>query len=228
VRNGLKMPLIAASVLLAVWLAGIALGSEQQSKNRYAPNPAIQNIREGISWPAGQALPIFATPVEELAAIEVQSLTADEHYFNLYNEAHGLPFNLAMSAKTQVKSSDETTSSARATDGTASTPWKSSKDGPNWLEFDFDDAFAVSRYVIRHAGIDAEAGHKNTGKFTAQASLDGESWKIFDRVTENMAAVTDVEFDPALTRYFKIVVDAPANDAAVSTTVIEVFGAKQD
>lgn len=50
----------------------------EAGKNLYAPHPPAENIPEGLAWPAGQALPIFATPASPLDAIEVQALTPDE------------------------------------------------------------------------------------------------------------------------------------------------------
>lgn len=43
-----------------------------------SPYPQVTNIAEGIAWPKGQALPIFATPATTLDCIEVQALTGDE------------------------------------------------------------------------------------------------------------------------------------------------------
>ena len=57
-------------------LSGIALA--EAGKNLYASYPPVHDITEGIAWPKGQALPIFATPAIPLDAIEVQSLSADE------------------------------------------------------------------------------------------------------------------------------------------------------
>ena len=45
-------------------------------RNLYSPYPQVTNIAEGIAWPKGQALPIFATPAATLDCIEVQALTA--------------------------------------------------------------------------------------------------------------------------------------------------------
>src|SRR5690606_7540377 len=51
---------------------------DDEARNRYRAFPAVKNIAEGISWPEGQALPVFATPAAEVDAIEVQSLSKDE------------------------------------------------------------------------------------------------------------------------------------------------------
>lgn len=57
---------------------GTAQAAETVAKNRHAPHARVVNISEGISWPKGQALPVFATPAKELDAIAVQDLSRDE------------------------------------------------------------------------------------------------------------------------------------------------------
>ncbi len=63
-------------VLALIGGAGLALAAEQE--NRYLPYPQAGNIREGISWPKGQALPIFATPAATLDSLMIQDLSKDE------------------------------------------------------------------------------------------------------------------------------------------------------
>lgn len=46
--------------------------------NLYTPYPVISNISSGVSWPQGQALPTFATPLPVLDTILVQDLGPDE------------------------------------------------------------------------------------------------------------------------------------------------------
>jgi hypothetical protein len=145
-----------------------------------------------------------------------------DHYFNLYNEARGLPFNLAMLATTSVRSSDETESSGRVIDGTPATSWSSSKAGTRWLEFDFGDDYHITRYVIRHAG--GSSRDLNTRDFTVQASADRASWTTVDVVAGNSSDVTDVEVDPTRARYLKVVVDDAGGNSAVSIADVEIYG----
>jgi hypothetical protein len=76
-RSQIKLVVGVALVTAAITTSATA-GDAMQMKNRHLPYPEVKNISEGISWPAGQALPIFATPVESLDVIEVQALSADE------------------------------------------------------------------------------------------------------------------------------------------------------
>lgn len=69
----LGMLLLACGVC---WGAGAVEPAQKRILD--SPFPQVAKIAEGISWPKGQALPIFATPAAELDCIEVQALTSDE------------------------------------------------------------------------------------------------------------------------------------------------------
>jgi len=155
------------------------------------------------------------------------ALVRADHYFNLYNDAHRLAFNLVMSANTSVSSSDETENPQRVTDGTPATSWSSSKAGTKWLEFDFGDTFQITRYVIRHAGAGGGSRDLNLRDFTVQASSDGKSWTTIDVVTGNSDDVTDVDVAPAAARFLKIVVDHTGGDSTVRIADVEIFGSKK-
>lgn len=56
------------------WISGDAAAFE----NLHKPYPAVVQPAEGLSWPAGQALPTFAAPARDMDALVVQDLTKDE------------------------------------------------------------------------------------------------------------------------------------------------------
>ncbi|MES2439439.1 MAG: discoidin domain-containing protein [Verrucomicrobiota bacterium] len=59
-------------------MGGAGAFGQTAQKNRYSPYPQVSNISEGISWPKGQALPIFATPAATMDTLMVQGLSKDE------------------------------------------------------------------------------------------------------------------------------------------------------
>ncbi len=156
----------------------------------------------------------------------VEFVRAD-HYFNLYNEAHGLPFNLVMSAKTSISSASSAESPELVGDGTPTTVWTSSREGAQWLQFDFGDTYRISRYVIRHAGESGMPRELNTRDYTVHASLDGASWKTIDRFRGNPRNVTDVDLDPARARYVKIIIDDAGGDSTARIAEVEIFAAME-
>jgi len=150
-----------------------------------------------------------------------------DHYFNLYNEANGLPYNLCMSSTTAVRSGDSAASLDELTDGTSNTLWASLATGRQWLEFDFGKSYELTRYVIRHAGESGMGRNFNTRDYTVQASIDGKFWKSIDVFKGNHDNVTDVEF-PALTaRFLKITVNDGGADSTARIGDIEIYGSKQ-
>jgi hypothetical protein len=157
---------------------------------------------------------------------KVEFVRAD-HYFNLYNEANGLPFNLVMSAKTSIRSGGLAESPELVGDGTPTTMWTSSTEGARWLQFDFGDAYRISRYVIRHAGESGKGRELNTRDYTVQSSADGASWKTIDTFRGNVRNVTDVDLDPVPARYVKIIVDDAGGDSTARIAEVEIFGARK-
>ena len=71
-------PKLGGVLLAAVACVAAKAAEPAQKRNLYSPQPQATNIAEGMAWPEGQALPIFATPAAVLDCIEVQALTSDE------------------------------------------------------------------------------------------------------------------------------------------------------
>jgi hypothetical protein len=156
---------------------------------------------------------------------KVQFVRAD-HYFNLYNQATGVPFNLVLSPKTLVKGGSAPAQVGQATDGTPSTRWASSEAGKQWLEFDFGELHEISRYVIRHAGVQGMSRELNTRDFSVQARVEGEPWTTLDLVAGNTSDVTDVELEPVQARFVRITVTNAGADSTARISEVEIFGRK--
>jgi hypothetical protein len=154
---------------------------------------------------------------------KVRFVRAD-HYFNLHNEANGLPFNLIMSPETSVKGGSENPESV--TDGTPVTLWTAEKKQDKWLGFDFGGARVINRCVIRHAGEHGMSADLNTRSFTVLASTDGKVWQTVDTFKGNTMNVTDVEVKPVSARYVKIVVDQAGRDGTARIADVEIYGRK--
>ena len=156
---------------------------------------------------------------------KVQFVRAD-HYFNLYNEATGRPFNVLLSPKALLKGSSASGSLRQAADGTPATLWMASEKGTQWLELDFGDVYEISRYVIRHAGASGLGRDLNTRDCIVQGRADGEAWKTIDEVKGNTSDVTDVDLEPVKARSVKIIVTDPGADSTARISEVEIFGKK--
>jgi putative glycoside hydrolase with GxGYxYP motif/F5/8 type C domain-containing protein/GxGYxY motif-containing protein len=154
---------------------------------------------------------------------KVQFVRAD-HYFNLYNQGSGLPFNLLLSPKTSLKGSSASAGLELAADGTPATLWTASETGEQWLEFDFGDVYEISRYVIRHAGANGLSRDLNTRHFMVQARADAGAWTTLDEVNGNTNDVTDVDLEPMKAKSVKILITDPGADSTARISDVEIFG----
>ncbi len=149
---------------------------------------------------------------------KVEFVRAD-HYFNLYNEAQGLPFNLAMSAAT-----DAGEGAAQLLDGTPATVWAAPEAGKATLLIDLGTQHQISRCVLRHAGDAGMDPALNTRDFALQASRDGKTWKTLAVLKGNKDNVTDVDFPPAAAKHLRILVNEPGGDSVARIADVEVYG----
>ena len=147
-----------------------------------------------------------------------------DHYFNLFNEANNLPFNLSMSPQTSVTSSGGGGNPALATDGSAYSVWTSGSSGQRSLTFDFGGLYNLHRYVIRHAGDTGLSRSLNTRDYRVKVSADGNFWSTIDTCGGNEANVTDVEFPLVTARYLRIIVDYPGASSIARIADVEIFG----
>jgi hypothetical protein len=154
---------------------------------------------------------------------KVKFVRAD-HYFNLYNQANGLPFNLCLSDKTRATVGAGTLETI--IDGTPATLWAADETGPQDLLLDFGAAFEISRYVIRHAGDHGMNREHNTREFNVSVSIDGNEWSHLHRISENYHQVSDFEFPALRARYLKISIVDPGVDSTARVADIEVFGTR--
>ncbi len=155
---------------------------------------------------------------------KVEFVRAD-HYFNLRNEADGLPYNLCMNAATLAKS-DASGPLEALTDGTPETVWSSSKSGNTRVGFDFGKSHRISRYVIRHAGSNGMDPSLNTRDGRVQVSEDGKSWKNIGLIKGNTLDVTDVDCSPVSARYFRYAITGAGKDGTGRIADVEVYGSR--
>jgi len=147
-----------------------------------------------------------------------------DHYFNLFNQASNLPFNLSMAAQTSVTGSAGSSSATQARDGTPYTLWTSSAPGVRSLTFNFGAPYNLSRYVIRHAGDTALSQILNTRDYRFQVSADGQLWSTIDTCVSNAVNVTDVEFPLVTAQYARILIDHPGSDTIARIADVELYG----
>lgn len=184
---------------------------------------------QGTVWDMGpDEIAKIEGKLEEIAPGKTVILRGD-HFYNMYNRANGLPFNLIMLKELKVTSSASATEASLATDGSPSEGrmWVSSaSDGKGWLECDFGKAYNVNRYVIRHAGASGMNVALNSRAFKVETSIDGTVWTTVGEHKNNTASVTDTDIKPVEARYVRITVSDAGSDSTARIADIEVYGSE--
>ncbi len=182
---------------------------------------------QGESWKMGpDNIAALRDSLNEISAGNIVICRGD-HFFALYNEANGMPFNLTLSPDMTITSSPTSTDAAFAADGTPSgdRKWVSeSADGKKWITFDFQSEYLIDRYVVRHAGADGMDPSLNTRDFLGETSLDGKSWQAADRQKGNTLMVSDVDIPEVKARMVRLsILDAGA-DGIARIGDVEIYG----
>jgi hypothetical protein len=151
---------------------------------------------------------------------KVQLVRAD-HYFNLHNEAKGLPFNLAMAATTTTASGAEA-----LLDGTPATLWTAKEPGKQTLDFNLGAPHRLGRIVIRHAGDHGLDPSLNTRDFSIEASADGAKWTTLETIQGNSSKVTDLAFKGVPATQLRLRIGNPGSDSTARLADVEIFAAK--
>ncbi|PQO31439.1 discoidin domain-containing protein [Blastopirellula marina] len=156
---------------------------------------------------------------------QIQFVRAD-HYFNLYNLAHQLPVNLAMHPGTTVATPTPEPRLSQVVDGTPTTFWTSSGEGPRTLQFDWNDTYQINRLIVRHAGAAGLDTALNTRAFSLQISEDGKTWQTVAGAENNTGNVTDLDLPPVAARHARIMIDDAGADGIARIADIEIYGKK--
>lgn len=184
---------------------------------------------QGTVWDMGpDEMAKMEEILEESAPGKVVILRGD-HFFNMYNRANGLPFNLTLLPGLKVSSTSSATDASLAADGSPSEGYmwvSSATDGTGSVVCDFGKTFSVSRYVVRHAGAAGLSPALNTRAFTVETSTDGTHWTTAGSHINNTAEVTDADITPAIARYVRITVTDAGADSTARIADIEVYGSE--
>lgn len=148
-----------------------------------------------------------------------------DHFFNLYNQANGLPFNLTLLPDMEIMADDTSADACTLADGSCSEArmWVG-RNRTASVVLDFKRNYLIERYVVRHAGAAGQPAMLNTDEFTVEVSRNGKDWTEAGCVTGNSDDVTDADIIPVTGRYFRLTVKNPGNDGTVRIADLEVYG----
>jgi hypothetical protein len=91
-----------------------------------------------------------------------------------------------------------------------------------WLQVDLGAARRVGRFVVRHAGAGGETTAFNTRDFDLQTSADGVTWATVAAPRGNTANVSTHVVTPVTTRYVRLSVLVPTQNADRAARIYEL------
>lgn len=182
---------------------------------------AFHDMKEVIEWEQ-----YLSDKYAEIYGEDVVEFVRADHYYNLYYQANGLPYDLTLRSDLTVSASSASDSAALVADGTQNTVWEADGSGEQDLLFDLAGSYSVSELSVFFA---ESAGGKytkddNVKALRAEISADGKSWTTLTELSDNTDAWVNLRFDPAGGRYLRITVTDPGKSGIARIADVNIKG----
>lgn len=158
----------------------------------------------------------------------VEFLRAD-HFYALYNEAKGLPFDISLHPDLTVTADGSAKNVARLTDGSRTGGvWRASEAGKSTVTMALGHEYDLKRLVLVHAAACGLSPSLNTVKYTLEVSSDGENYTVLQTVSDNSETVNDLVLTATGVTHVRITIDDPGADGIARLADIELYGKRTD
>ena len=183
---------------------------------------------QGVTWSLSpENIEKLTERFDKLQPGKIKVLRAD-HFFTLLNEAYGCPFNLALSNKVMIKVNDKNDPSTILNGSTyGENIWTADGEGRRVFDIDLGKEYCISRYVLKHAGVNEENADKNNREFSLSVSVDGEKWTVLDEQKNNCSDISDIDLSHADARYVRLDITDGGTDKTVRIADFELYGARK-
>lgn len=157
---------------------------------------------------------------------DVVEFVRADHYFNLYNQAKGMPYDLTLRSDLTVSASSNGEGAALIADGTPETVWEAAENGESWVTLDFGATYSLSEASIFFAGMEGEkyTAADNAKAVKVEVSTDGKRWTEVTSVADNTADWVCLPFEAADGRYMRITVTDPGESSIARIADVNVNG----
>ncbi|MGM9637084.1 MAG: discoidin domain-containing protein [Eubacteriales bacterium] len=157
---------------------------------------------------------------------DVVEFVRADHYFNLYNQASGLPYDLTLRSDLSVSATSSSDTAGLVADGTQETVWEASEGGVQSLIFDLGSNYEVSELTLFFAESEGEnyTAADNVRELTVEVSPDGENWIKATELADNEEAWVNLPFDPVTGRYLRIAVTDPGQSGVARIADVNING----
>ena len=180
---------------------------------------------QGVTWSlTPENIKKMVEQFNTLQPGKVEVLRGD-HFFTLLNESMGNPFNLALSKKVSVAVNDAKDPSVILSGSPyGENLWEASEKGEKEFIITLPEAYLITRYVLKHAGVNLENTDQNNRAFTLSVSEDGEQWTVLDNRKNSEDDITDVDLPETKASYVKLTVTEGGLDGVVRIGDLELYG----
>lgn len=157
---------------------------------------------------------------------DVVEFVRADHYFNLYNQAKGMPYDLTLRSDVTVSASSNAEGAALVVDGTPDTVWEAAEGGEGWVTLDFGATYSLSEASIFFAGMEGDkfTSADNAKAVKVEVSTDGATWKEVTSVADNTADWVCLPFGAIDGRYMRITVTDPGESGIARIADVNVNG----
>lgn len=157
---------------------------------------------------------------------DVVEFVRADHYFNMYNQANSLPYDLSLSSDLSVSASAASESASLTLDGTQDTVWVANASGEQSLLYDLGASYEVSELSLFFAESEGEqyTSADNVKALRAEISADGESWITLTELSDNSADWVNLPFAAAEGRYVKLTITDPGESGIAKLADVNIVG----
>ena len=157
---------------------------------------------------------------------DVVEFVRADHYFNLYNQANGLPYDLTLRADITASATSGNDTAPLTLDGTPETVWEASDQGAASLTYDLGGLYTLNELSVFFAGMEGDrfnATH-NAKKITVEISSNGSTWTAVSSVQENAENQLCLPFDAIDGRYVRLTVSDPGESGIARIADVNILG----
>lgn len=177
----------------------------------------------------GEVIQFEQSLSDKYAAIygeDVVEFVRADHYFNLYNEANGLPYDLSLRSDIEASARDNSLGTELLLDGTQDTVWVSDIEGETSLVFDLGGNYELSELSIFFAESEGEryTAADNVRALIAEISSDGENWTVLTSLSDNSADWVNLPFDAAEGSLLRLTITDPGESGIAKLADVNIVG----
>jgi len=168
---------------------------------------------------------------EKTYGSDVVEFVRADHFFNLYYQANGLPFDITLKSGIEASATSNSESAALTTDGTPydSSIWAASESGEQSVTYSLGASYEVTELAVLHAETNGLDKSLNSKEFKVEFSTDGNTWinpvTVSNADQDGWTTVTFGEEGTGVTcSYVRITVTDAGSDGIARIADVNIYG----